>query len=258
MTAHHDGAVAPLLSGSSAVHRLAPEVKVVATLLFVIAVLATPREAVTALGAELAIVLVVAWSAQVPLRLLAARLVVTLPFIAFAALLPLVGGGERVDVGPLSFSVEGLWGAWNIVAKAGLGVLATSVLAATADPVALLAGLHRLRAPTVLVAIAAFMVRSLHVGLAQLRLMQVARVSRGDDPRWLWQARAVASTAGTLFVRSYERGERVHLAMCARGYTGGVPYLGARGTASATAWAVGLAPALVAVAIAVTTRWAAL
>jgi cobalt/nickel transport system permease protein len=234
---------------------MAPEVKVVATLLFVVAVLATPREAVAALGTQLALVLAVAWAARVPPRWMAARLAVALPFLAFAALLPLVGGGERVDAGPVSLSVEGLWSAWNIVAKAGLGVLATSVLAATTDPVALLAGLHRLRAPTVLVAIATFMVRSIHVAADQLGRMQVARVARGDDPRWLWQARAVAATAGTLFVRSYERGERVHLAMLARGYDGGVPYLGERETPPPAAWAIGLAPALLAVAIAAAARW---
>ena len=53
--------------------------------------------------------------------------------------------------------------------------------------------------------------------------MGVARQSRGYDPRWLWQARAVASSAGTLFVRSFERGERVHLAMVSRGYAGAMP-----------------------------------
>ena len=130
------------------------------------------------------------------------------------------------------------------------------VAAAVAAALALLAGLHRLHAPSLLVAIAAFMARYLHVVLDQLGRMQVARVSRGDDPRWIWQARAVASTAGTLFLRSYERGERVHLAMCARGYDGGVPYLGDHPPASVTAWAVGLAPSAIAIAIAVVARLA--
>ena len=48
--------------------------------------------------------------------------------------------------------------------------------------------------------------------------MRIARQSRGDDPRWLWQVMGIARTAGTLFVRAYERGERVYIAMLARGY----------------------------------------
>jgi len=35
----------------------------------------------------------------------------------------------------------------------------------------------------------------------------------------------VARSAGALFIRSYERGERVHLAMLSRGYTGVLPDL---------------------------------
>jgi cobalt/nickel transport system permease protein len=58
-----------------------------------------------------------------------------------------------------------------------------------------------------------------------MRRMKVARESRGHDPRWIWQARAVAASAGALFIRSYERGERVHLAMLSRGFAGSMPVL---------------------------------
>jgi cobalt/nickel transport system permease protein len=137
-------------------------------------------------------------------------------------------------------SVEGTWAAWNILAKATLGLLAATVLAATTDAAALLAGLRRLRCPTALLAIAGFMVRYLDVLADQSRRLQVARVSRGDDPRWLWQGRAVAHGAGTLFVRSYERGERVALAMAARGYTGTMPDVFGGRAATAGEWAAGL------------------
>ena len=53
--------------------------------------------------------------------------------------------------------------------------------------------------------------------------MRVARISRGHDPRWIWQVKALASSAGALFIRSFERGERVHVAMLARGYDGVLP-----------------------------------
>ena len=97
---------------------------------------------------------------------------------------------------------------------------ASIVLAATTPVAELLRGLERLRVPRVLVAIAGFMVRYLDVIAGEVRRMRVARLSRGHDPRWIWQARAVAASAGTLFIRSYERGERVHLAMLSRGYAG--------------------------------------
>ncbi|MGO4421927.1 CbiQ family ECF transporter T component, partial [Streptomyces sp. MCAF7] len=35
----------------------------------------------------------------------------------------------------------------------------------------------------------------------------------------------LAKSAGALFIRSYERGERVHLAMISRGYAGTMPVI---------------------------------
>ncbi len=78
-------------------------------------------------------------------------------------------------------------------------------------------------------------------------------MSRAHDPRWLWQAGAVASTLGTLFVRTYERGERIHLAMASRGGDGSVAVAGAP-AATRVEWAVVLSlPALTA-SVAVASR----
>ena len=61
--------------------------------------------------------------------------------------------------------------------------------------------------------------------------------SRGFDPRSPRHWPALARTLGALFVRSYERGERVHLAMLSRGYDGTLidelPVLDVRGLAYA-------------------------
>lgn len=202
----------------SGVHRLAPECKLVATVLFVFAVVATPREAVWAFVLDAAILLVVALVARVPLGRLARRMVIEVPFLAFAVFLPLVGHGPFVEFGPLTLSEPGLWGAWNIVVKGTLGVAATSLLTATTTVPELLLALQRLRVPRSVVGIASFMLRYWQVLADDLRRMRIARMSRGDDPRWLWQATGIARTAGALFVRSYERGERVYVAMLARGF----------------------------------------
>ena len=97
------------------------------------------------------------------------RLVIELPFLAFAFFLPFIGRGERVEVLGLSLSVAGLWGAWNILVKGTLGVAASVVLAATTDTRDLLRGLERLHLPKVLVAIASFMLRYLDVIAGEMR-----------------------------------------------------------------------------------------
>lgn len=222
---HAGGSVADalLVHAHSPVHSLPGQAKVAAVLLFVVAVVATPREQFWAFGVAALLLVGVAVLARVPVLLVVRRLVVELPFVLFALALPFLGGGERVDVAGVALSVEGLYGAFNVLAKATLGTAAALLLTATTPVRDLLAGLQRLGLPRTMVAIATFAVRYLDVVLAEVGRMRVARISRGDDPRFLWQAKAVAATAGTLFVRSYERGERVYVAMLSRGYDGRFP-----------------------------------
>lgn len=225
---------------------LPAHVKVVAALAFVLGVVATPRTAVPVFVLDAVVVAFVAHRAGLALPALVRRLAVELPFVAFALLLPFLAGGPDVAVGPLSLSVAGLWSAWGVLAKATLGVAVAVVLTHTTPPGDLVGGLQRLRVPGPLVAIGAFMVRYGAVLSAEVERLRIARVSRGDDPRWLWQARSVATTGGALFVRSFERGERVQLAMAARGFDGRWP------TSGAAALPVDWAPAAAFAAVAVT------
>jgi cobalt/nickel transport system permease protein len=229
----------------SGVHRLAPECKVVAAVLFVFAVVATPREAVWAFALDAVVIVIVALIARVPLGRLARRLVIEVPFLVFAIFLPFVGRGPYVEVGVLTLSEPGLWGAWNIVVKGTLGVAATCLLTATTTVPELLTALERLRVPRPVVGIAGFMVRYGEVLADDLRRMRVARLARCDDPRWLWQIKGLARTAGALFVRSYERGERVYIAMLARGY-GFAPDVSDDRRAPGRGWAAALTAPLAA------------
>ncbi|MFX4285983.1 cobalt ECF transporter T component CbiQ [Janibacter indicus] len=208
------------LHSPTRLHAFPAHLKIVAAMLYVIAVVLTPREAVWALGLQALLLLGVVLVSRVPLRHLAPRLLVEVPFVLFAVLMPFVATGPRVDVGPLSLSEAGLWGGWNLLVKGTLGVGASLVLAATTTPSDVVAGLARLRLPAQLVLILGFMVRYTEVISGQLQAMRVARESRGFSGRGLRAWPALASTAGSLFVRSYERGERVHLAMLARGFDG--------------------------------------
>ncbi|MFJ8577369.1 cobalt ECF transporter T component CbiQ [Micromonospora sp. NPDC093277] len=223
---------------TSPVHRLAPEVKITAMVLFTVAVVATPREAYWAFAGYALLVAAVAALARVGAGWLLSRALIELPFVLFAFVLPFLGTGERVEVAGASLSVDGLYGGWNILAKGTLGVLASLLLAATTATRDLIVGLDRLRCPQLLTQIATFMLRYLEVLVGEARRMRVARVSRGDDPRFLWQLRGFAAGVGALFLRAFERGERVYLAMVSRGYDGRMPavWQGA-GAATAGQWA---------------------
>ncbi|MET7372296.1 cobalt ECF transporter T component CbiQ [Micromonospora arida] len=237
----------------SPVHRLPPEVKIVAMVVFTLAVVATPREAFWAFGAYAVLVAVVAALARVGPRWLLSRALIELPFVLFAVALPFLGSGDRVEVLGLRLSEDGLHGAWNILAKGTLGVLASLLLAATTTTRDLIVGLDRLHCPQVLTQIATFMLRYLDVLVGEARRMRVARISRGDDPRFLWQLRGFAAGIGALFLRAFERGERVYLAMLSRGYTGRMPAVWqGEGAASAGQWLVAATVPVLAASIAAT------
>lgn len=237
--------------GHTRVHHLAPHVKVAATVAFVLAVALTPRTTLWPYAVDAVVLLAVVRAARLPLRFVATRAAVVLPFLGVAVLIPFVATGERVDVLGVPVSEEGLRSAGHIAAKALLGVGTSVVLAATTELPRILAGLDRLRVPPVLTQIAGFMLRYLEVVAGELRRMRTSMTARGYDPRWISQVRPIAAASGALFVRSYERGERVHRAMLARGYTGTMPTLH-DDTATTADWALALTPALLAAIAALT------
>ncbi|MEU2423931.1 cobalt ECF transporter T component CbiQ [Streptomyces sp. NPDC007851] len=209
----------------SPVHALPPHTKLAAVLAFVVVVVCTPRTAMWAFGLYAVLLAGVAHRARVPGSFVLRRLLIEVPFVAFAVLLPFVAQGERVGVLGLSLSVNGLWGAWNVLAKGTLGVAASVLLAATTELRGLLLGLQRLRLPPLLVQIASFMIRYGDVITDEMRRMRIARESRGFEARGVRHWGVLAKSAGALFIRSYERGERVHLAMVSRGYQGSMPVI---------------------------------
>ncbi|MCW2835166.1 MAG: Cobalt transporter, inner rane subunit [Nocardioides sp.] len=208
--------------GHSPVHQAPAHLKIAFLVSFMLVVVATPVPWLAAFAAYAAVLAVLVALSGVPALYLARRLVIETPVLAFAVLLPFIATGPTVDLLGLSLSRPGLVAGGGLVVKATLGVLASLLLAATTEPRDLLAGLERLRVPSQLVQIMGFMVRYLDVVSDELRRMKTARESRGftaRDPRH-WPV--IGRSAGALFIRSFERGERVHLAMISRGYDGTV------------------------------------
>jgi cobalt/nickel transport system permease protein len=209
--------------GHSRIHHAPAHLKLLGLLGFMLLVVATPREAYVVFAVEAALLVAVVLLSRVPLTYLLPRMVVELPFAVFAVLVPFISHGPRTDVLGVSVSEPGLTAAIALLVKGTLGVLASLTLAATTEPQDLLRGLQRLRMPELIVQIMGFMIRYLDVVTAELARMMTALRSRGCDPRSPRHWPVLARSLGALFIRSYERGERVHLAMLSRGYDGKLP-----------------------------------
>lgn len=209
--------------GHSVVHRAPAHLKLLGLVTFMLAVVATPSDRYAVFACWAAVLLSVVALSRVPPAYLARRMVVEVPFVVFALLLPFVATGPRTELLGLDVSQPGLVAAAGLLMKGTLGVLAALTLAATTEPDDVLRGLQRLRVPDPLVQIMGFMIRYLDVVTDEMRRMRIARESRGFTARSVKHWPVIARSAGALFIRSYERGERVHLAMLSRGYNGKLP-----------------------------------
>lgn len=241
------------VEGDTVLHRLPPHVKLVGLLAFVSLVVSVPHQEHAALGLLLVLAAGLLGASRVPPRHLLPRLAVETPFAVFAVVLPFVAVGPQVPVGPFSVSEPGLEAAIALLLKGTCGVVAAVTFAVTTRPRDLVRALQHLRVPDPLVLIVSFMVRYVDVVADQMRRMKVARESRGFAARSVRAWPPLAASAGALFIRSYERGERVHLAMVSRGWGGRLPVTEELG-ASARQWALALLPAAVAGAVTVGVR----
>jgi cobalt/nickel transport system permease protein len=211
---------------ASPIHRLDPRAKILGLAGITVVGVSTPLHAWPAFVACLVALAAIAAFARVGPGVIWSRVRVIVPLVVFvAAFVPFVRGGPTIQVGPLSLSETGLAIFALVTAKATVGAFAAVLLGATTSFPDILHGLERLRMPRLLTVIAAFMYRYVFVIVDEARRMRAALAARAYRPRHLGQAAAIGRLVTALFLRSYERGERVYLAMLARGYAGTMPRL---------------------------------
>ncbi len=206
-------------------HLLPSHLKILAVLAFISVSVSTPITRWPAFIALFLLLVATAYASKIPLLLLFKRALIEIPFIFFAILMPFFGTGEKFEIAGIELYREGLLAGTSIVVKGTLGVLAAVILSTTTTAREILRGLERLKLPAVMVQIASFMLRYVNVISDEMERMKVARESRGFIATGIKHWKVIATSAAALFIRSYERGERVHLAMLSRGFDGNLPTL---------------------------------
>lgn len=214
--------------GDSLVHQLDPRVKVVTTLLLITGITLTPARAWPLYPLLWMLVAVIARAAHVNVLRLARQGGIALPFaLAAVTLLFTTPGDPLVEIAGLSVTGAGLVRFGGIVAKSWLAVQVALLLAITTPFTDLLWALGSLRVPQTLVAILSFMYRYLFTLQDEAARLIRARAARSGSAAGrrsggglAWRAQVTGSMAGSLFLRSAERSERVYAAMVARGYAG--------------------------------------
>ena len=207
--------------------------------MFIVAVSLLPIGSFVAILIAWGLVLIGATVARVGTFRPARRALLAAPFLLAALPLIFTRSGDplgTLGLGPLSLTIsgEGLVMFATIALRSWICVQAALLLAFTTPFHELVDGLRELRLPQVMVSIISFMYRYLGVLADEATRMSRARASRSADPdgrgggSLTWRAKVTGAMVGSLFLRSYERGERIYAAMQARGFEGEFRHLHSR------------------------------
>lgn len=195
--------------GASALHRRDARVKILAVLVFLIAIATAHRQLPLLAAAWFVLLCGAAAAARLPLASAVLRAGIVLSFtVVFAAISWLSGDPAR---------------AVALLLKSYLSAFAVLLLVSTTRISVLLHGLERLGAPRFLLMVTQFLYRYLFVISEEAQHMHKAALSRGSGggrmPRRA-RLQAAGGAVAALFARSYRRAEDIHCAMLSRGFAG--------------------------------------
>jgi cobalt/nickel transport system permease protein len=215
----------------SPVHRADARLKFIVAIGFILSLSLLPIGSFLAIGIAWGALLVAILASKInPLRVVRASFV-ALPFVAAAVPLIFTKAGDPIgDINfglfTLTASGEGLVQFATILFKSWVSVQAAVLLTFSTRFPDLVEALRALRVPVIIVAVISFMYRYLAVLTDEATRMMRARAARSGSRDGsgggsvFWRAKVVGSMVGSLFIRAYERSERVYAAMQSRGFDG--------------------------------------
>jgi len=198
--------------------RADPRAKLLLTLAAVTAVASEPNGELGAYPFYAGLLGLLAFSGLVrPLQLLR-RCLPAIPFIVMAAALPLVSIwlDEASPAEARSFAT-------SVLLRSGFSIVLLVVLTETTPFADLLQAMRAMRAPEALAAITTLMYRYIFVLFDEWRRVSQARACRTAGKLRMPALPFYGQQLALVFVRSWERSERVHAAMNLRGFTGALP-----------------------------------
>lgn len=216
----------------SFLHRLDPRVKVVVAVAFILSNALLPDGAWIAFGLSWLFLLAANYLSNLGIGFTFRRSLVALPFALIAVTVLFSLPGKPITsfhflFWDLTISDVGLLRFVSILIRSWLSVQMAILLVAVARFPDLIHALEHLRVPVILTTIIAFLYRYLFVLADEVFRLMRARESRSaaspgqrSGGSVAWRARVAGNMAGQLFLRSYERSDRVYNAMLARGYAG--------------------------------------
>ena len=212
-------------SGEDISRRLDPRAKLLVTIALIFSLVLLPEDSFPVYGLYLLLITAFTILSHLSPICVLRRSLVVMPFVLLVAVfLPFVSEGEVIfqrDLGFIMIEVTdmGLGTFIGVLLKSWLSVLALSWLVMSTGFINLVKGLEGLKVPRLFTTLLLFIYRYIFVIFDESVRLRQAMESRSFGSLWL-RVKATGSILGVLFIRSYERGERVYQAMLARGYDG--------------------------------------
>ena len=216
----------------SLIHRLDPRVKIILTVGFILSNAILPDGSWLAFALAWLILLFANDFSGLGLGFTLRRSFVALPFalVAVSAIFSPLGeplAEWRLGFITLTPTDFGMVRFLSILVRSWLSVQIAILLVATTNFPDLIHALEHLRLPRSLTTIIAFLYRYLFILTDEVYRLLRAREARSAGlpnlkrgGKLTWRAKVAGSMAGQLFLRSYERSDRIYHAMLSRGYTG--------------------------------------
>jgi cobalt/nickel transport system permease protein len=208
----------------SPIRSLNPKTKFITIIAVVLFIVSTPADAFGVFALFLVLALVLIMVSRVPAAVFLKRALIALPFIVVAlAAVPFIPEGHgaasySLGIGSAAVTRTGLLLVSNVLCKSILSIVFLTLLISSTPFRDLLLGLRELHVPSFITDTLSFMYQYLFIIMDEAQRVVLARDARLYGNRWIWQAPVIGHMIGSIFVRSFERGERIFLAMKARGY----------------------------------------
>lgn len=208
-----------LAEGKTVIHRIHPMAKMITTIVYLVAVISFDKHNISGLIPFFIYPILLMALGEIPYQSVLSRLLVALPFSFFAGLsnpfldrdTALWLAGFPVSWGLLSFV--------SILIKTVLTVMAVLILIASTSLDKLAHEMIRIRIPRVFVTQILLTYRYLSLLITEVNSMMTAYHLRSSRQKGIQLAHA-GVFLGQLLLRSFERAERVYMAMKLRGYRG--------------------------------------
>ena len=223
---------------NSSIHRLDPRVKLLFSLAIIIYVVSLPRihekNMVRLLAIE-AYLLFLVLVAGLDLRYFALRILAILPFgLGIALIQPFLRPSFMETYTPypldlpfgLSITYEGLAFGSSMMAKFLVCITVVVLFSSTTRMRDMVVAADRIGIPREFTLLLSMMVRYLFLFWAVLKRIKIAQQTRLFDiwnrkvPR-KWVIKQIGHSISSIFVRSYEQGEKTYISMLCRGYGSG-------------------------------------